>query len=51
MSARKALQELSLLKVVISELEGQRAKKITSIIKEQEQILQTLEDQKMHKII
>ncbi len=51
MSARKALQELSSIKVVISELAGQKIKKVTSIVKEQEQILQALGAQRMPRIV
>ena len=42
MSARKALQQLSPIEVVISELARQKIKKVTSIVKEQEQILKAL---------
>lgn len=51
MSARKALQQLSPIKVVISELARQKIKKVTSIVKEQEQILKALGAQKMPKIV
>ena len=51
MSARKALQELSSIKVVISKLAGQEVKKVTSIVKEQEQILQALGAQRMPRIV
>lgn len=51
MSARKALQELSSIKVVISELAGQEVKKVTSIVKEQEQILKVLGAQRMPRIV
>jgi transposase len=51
MSARKALQELSSIKVVISELAGQEVKKVTSVVKEQEQILRALGAQRMPRIV
>jgi transposase len=51
LSARKALQELSSMKVVISELAGQEVKKVTSVVKEQEQILQALGAQRMPRIV
>jgi len=51
MSARRALQELSSIKVVISELGGQEVKKVTSIVKEQEQILRALGAQRMPRIV
>jgi transposase len=51
MSARKALQELSSIKVVISQLAGQEIKKVTSIVKEQEHILQALGAQRMPRIV
>jgi len=51
LSARKALQCFSPIKVVISELAGQRIKKVTSIVKEQEEILKALGVQKMPKIV
>ena len=50
-TARKALQLLASVKVVISELAGQRIKKVISIVKEQEQILKALGAQKMPKIV
>ena len=50
-SARKALQSLSPIKVVISELAGQRINKVTTISKEQEEILKALGAQKMPKIV
>ncbi len=46
-SARKALRQLAPIKVVISELAGQRIKKVTSIVKEQERILKALGAQKI----
>lgn len=51
MSARKALQQLAPIKVVISDLAGQKIKKVTSIVKEQEQIFKALGAQKMPKIV
>ena len=51
MSARKALQDLSSIKVVISELAGQEIKKVTSVVKEQEQILKALGAQRMPRIV
>lgn len=51
MSARKALQELSSIKVVVSELAGQEIKKVTSIVKEQEQILKALGAQRMPRMV
>lgn len=50
-SARKALQQLAPIKVVISDLAGQRIKKVTSIVKEQEQIFKALGNQRMPKIV
>jgi transposase len=51
MSARKALQELSSVKVVISELAGQQIKKVTSLVKEQEQILRALGAHRIPRIV
>lgn len=51
LSARKSLQLLASIKVVISELAGQRIKKVTSIVKEQEEILKALGTQKIPKIV
>ena len=51
MTARKALQELSSITVVISELAGQGIKKVTCIVKEQEQILKALGAQRMPRIV
>ncbi len=50
-TARKALQLLASVKVVISELAGQRIKKVTSLVKEQEYILKALGAQEMPKIV
>lgn len=50
-TARKALGILASMKVVISELASQKLKKVTSIIKEQEQILKALGVQKMPRIV
>jgi hypothetical protein len=49
-SIGKALQLLAPIKLVISELAGQRIKKVISIVEEQEQILKALGVQKMPKI-
>jgi len=51
LSARKALQLLDPIKVVISELAGQKIKKVTSIVKEQEKILKSLGAQKIPRIV
>lgn len=51
MSAKKALQLLSSIKVVISELAGQRINKVTTLSKEQEEILTALGAHKMPKIV
>lgn len=51
LTARKALRLLAPIKVVISELASQKIKKVTSIVKEQEEILQTLGAQKIPKIV
>lgn len=51
MSPRKALQTLFPIKVVISELGGQKIKKVTSIVEEQEEILKALGVQKMPKLV
>lgn len=51
MSARKALQLLSTIKVVVSELAGQRIKKVTTVSKEQELILKALGAQRVPKIV
>jgi transposase len=50
-SARKALQILEPIKVVISELAGQKIKKVSRIVKEQEEILKALGAGKMPKIV
>jgi len=50
-SARKALQFLAPIKLVISELAGQRIKKVTLIAKEQEKILKALGIQNMPRIV
>lgn len=51
LSARKALQLLAPIKVVISELAGQRIKKVSSIGKEQEEVLNALGAAKIPRII
>jgi transposase len=51
LTAKKALQLLSPIKVVISELGGQKIKKVTSIVKEQGHILKALGAQNMPKIV
>ena len=50
-SARKALQLLDPIRVVISELGGQRIKKVSRIVKEQGEILKALGTEKMPKIL
>jgi transposase len=50
-SARKALQLLEPIRVVISELAGQRIKKVSRTVKEQEEILKALGAEKMPKIV
>jgi len=51
LSCRKALQLLDAIKVVISELAGQKIKKVSRIVKEQEEILKALGAEKMPKIV
>jgi transposase len=50
-SARKALQLLDPIRVVISELAGQRIKKVSRTGKEQEEILKALGAEKIPKIV
>lgn len=50
-SAKKALKLLDPIKVVINELAGQRIKKVSCIVKEQEEILKALGAGKMPKIV
>ncbi len=51
LSARKALQLLDPIKVVISELAGQRIKKVSYIVKEQEEVLKALGAEKIPRIV
>ncbi len=51
LTARKALQLLAPIKLVISELAGQRINKVTTFVKEQKQILKALGAQKMPTIV
>lgn len=51
MSAKKALELLSPIKVVTSQLAGQRINKVTTLSKEQEEIIKALGAHKMPKIV
>lgn len=51
LSARKALQLLEPIEVVVSELAGQRIKKVSHVVKEQEEILKALGAEKIPRIV